>query len=475
MGFCVPKTLATWFSPSLGVKQRSKGASAVAAAAYRACIKLTDERTGDIHDYTHKQGHVKTFTIGPYENVNDLWQAAEKSETRKNSIVARELITPLPNDWNDSQREKFVREFAESLRKKYGVAVQVSLHRQNNNNKNEHAHIMFTTRLVNDAGEFLDKTRSLDIGRDTKDKEGNVTKGELSKLREHVCEMMNRHADEYGNDFYVHAGKFNEIEGMEDHVSLKHVPFVSKDKIHEESNYDVVQKAQEHNARVIEYRKLKKESKEAEAERAQLESEIADDLKREEEKREYYVAEVPVVAPVVKSNLFFDPNSKDEVFISSEYRIAHEKQERLLFQKLDLEKQRGEWLKRFKEKKKEEPAHEFNFIKRETRKSKERHAAWVDEINDMRRGYQECSKKLDERKTALADEKLQKNAEAYRAATAHNERIKQERENELNARIEQQRLEREAAEKSNRVDWGAGLEESNPRSQSQTSSIGYSM
>ena len=76
---------------------------------------------------------------------------------------------------------------------------------------------------------------------------------------------------------------------------------------------------------------------------------------------------------------------------------------------------------------------------------------------------------------ALSDETLQQNAEAYRAATAHNERIKQERETELNARIEQQRLEREAAEKSNRVDWGAGLEESNPRSQSQTSSIGYSM
>lgn len=475
MGFCVPKTLATWFSPSLGVKQRSKGASAVAAAAYRACIKLTDERTGEIHDYTHKQGHVKTFTVGPYENVNELWQAAEKSETRKNSVVARELIIPLPNDWDDSQREKFVREFAEYLRAKYGVAVQVSLHRQNNNNKNEHAHIMFTTRAVNDAGKFLDKTRELDIGRDAKDKEGNVTKGEISKLREHICEMMNRHADEYGNDWYVHAGKFNEIAGMEDHVSLKHVPFVSKDKLHEESNYDVVRKAQEHNARVIEYRKLKQESKEVGAERTQLEREIKDDLRREEEKRMKYVADVPTVAPLVKSNLFFDPSSKDEVFISDEYRVAHEKQERLLFQKLDLERQQGEWLNRFKEKKKEEPEHEFNFIKRETRKSKERHAAWVNEMNEMKRGYQECSKKIGERKTALSDETLQQNAEAYRAATAHNKIVKDEKERELNERIEQQRLEREAVENSNRVDWGAKLDESNHRSQSQTSSIGYSM
>ena len=31
--------------------------------------------------------------------------------------------------------------------------------------------------------------------------------------------MMNRHAEEYGNDWYVYAGKFSEIEGMEDHVA----------------------------------------------------------------------------------------------------------------------------------------------------------------------------------------------------------------------------------------------------------------
>ena len=131
------KTLATWFSPSLGVKQRSKGASAVAAAAYRACIKLTDERDGKTHDYTHKTGHVKTFTVGPFDDINELWQAAEKSETRKNSVVARELIVPLPCDWTDKQREDFVREFAEYLRVKYGVALQASLHRPGKDSKNE--------------------------------------------------------------------------------------------------------------------------------------------------------------------------------------------------------------------------------------------------------------------------------------------------------------------------------------------------
>ena len=36
--------LATWFNPSLQVMQRSKGRSAVAAAAYRSCTFLHDKR-----------------------------------------------------------------------------------------------------------------------------------------------------------------------------------------------------------------------------------------------------------------------------------------------------------------------------------------------------------------------------------------------------------------------------------------------
>ena len=34
---------------------RSAGRSATAAAAYRAGVEITDERTGLVHDYTRKQ------------------------------------------------------------------------------------------------------------------------------------------------------------------------------------------------------------------------------------------------------------------------------------------------------------------------------------------------------------------------------------------------------------------------------------
>ncbi len=41
---------------SAGMIRRSRGRSATAAAAYRAGEKITDERTGLVHDYREKGG-----------------------------------------------------------------------------------------------------------------------------------------------------------------------------------------------------------------------------------------------------------------------------------------------------------------------------------------------------------------------------------------------------------------------------------
>ena len=44
---------------------RSAGRSATAAAAYRAGVEITDERTGEIHDYTRKGGVESAALILP--------------------------------------------------------------------------------------------------------------------------------------------------------------------------------------------------------------------------------------------------------------------------------------------------------------------------------------------------------------------------------------------------------------------------
>ena len=208
------KSLATWFTPSLQTISRSAGRSAVAAAAYRACVKLIDQTTGLIHDYTKKKGHVETILIGA-DDISELWNKAELAETRKNSTVARELMLPLPDQWTDNERRECVRDIAQHLRDTYGVAVSGSIHAPNKHHRNNHVHMMFTTRTVDELGQFGKKTRILD----------DMKTGEVSKLREAVCKIVNAHAEKLDSDFYVYAGKFSDID--KNHIPTKHIPITA--------------------------------------------------------------------------------------------------------------------------------------------------------------------------------------------------------------------------------------------------------
>ena len=208
------KSLATWFTPSLQTISRSAGRSAVAAAAYRACVKLVDQTTGLIHDYTRKGGHVETILIGS-DDISELWNKAELAETRKNSTVARELMLPLPDQWTDNERRECVRDIAQHLRDTYGVAVSGSIHAPNKHHRNNHVHMMFTTRTVDELGQFGKKTRILD----------DMKTGEVKNLREAICKIVNAHAEKLGSDFYVYAGKFLDIDPT--HIPTKHIPIQS--------------------------------------------------------------------------------------------------------------------------------------------------------------------------------------------------------------------------------------------------------
>lgn len=218
--------LATWFTPMLKVISRAKGHSATAASAYRACTRITDERTGKVHDYRKKRGHVTTFLFGA-SDASKLWNDAEKSETRMNSTVGRELILPLAHEWTDKQREDYCREIAKNLQMDYDVAVQCSIHRPIKG-LNNHGHFLFSTRTVDKDGVFGKKTRILD----------DLKTGEVSRLREKVCEIMNKHAKRNGNDWYVYAGKYSDVEV--DHIPTVHIPHnTSKERKEELKNQNL--------------------------------------------------------------------------------------------------------------------------------------------------------------------------------------------------------------------------------------------
>jgi len=136
--------------------QRSKGSSAVAAAAYRSASKLVDERTGEIHDYTKKEHVDFGAIIGWLDTRETLWNAAEAAENRKDATTAREYEVSLPVELSNPQQRALTIKYGFWLYEEYGVAVDINIHKINS--LNPHAHILTTTRIVIDEQTLTDKS-----------------------------------------------------------------------------------------------------------------------------------------------------------------------------------------------------------------------------------------------------------------------------------------------------------------------------
>lgn len=156
-------------SASVQSISRSGGRSATAAAAYRTGQKITDERTGQIHDYTRKGGVVDLAMYlpngAPAMTTAELWNKAESAENRKNSQVARELLVALPHELTEVQRRELVDAIAGAMVERYGVAAEAAIHRPGaeGDQRNHHVHLMFTTRRMDASGQLTEKTRELDV------------------------------------------------------------------------------------------------------------------------------------------------------------------------------------------------------------------------------------------------------------------------------------------------------------------------
>ena len=177
------------FHLSVKTISRSSGRSAPGAAAYRAAAKIAEIRTGIVHDYTRKKG-VEFCEIvlpsGAPEEFRDrgiLWNAAESSETRKNSTVAREFEVALPVELSPEQRVELVRDFAKAIVARHLCAVDFAIHAPGGKGdpRNFHAHVLCTTRRIWSQG-FGEKTRELD----------DRKTGEVAAWRKRWEELENR-------------------------------------------------------------------------------------------------------------------------------------------------------------------------------------------------------------------------------------------------------------------------------------------
>lgn len=189
------------FHLEFNIVKRSEGKSAVAKAAYHARARLTDERTGDTYDYSHKTDLYGHFILAPtnapahiIENSSALWNEVEKVERQKNGQTARYFNVAIPKELNNDDKKKLVLEYCQKNFVDEGMIADIAFHDLDSDNP--HAHVMLTLKTIDQNG-FGKKNR------DWNDK-ANVT-----KWRESWANLSNS---------YLEAAN---IEERIDHRSLK--------------------------------------------------------------------------------------------------------------------------------------------------------------------------------------------------------------------------------------------------------------
>ncbi|EDG0478373.1 hypothetical protein B5O01_22775 [Salmonella enterica subsp. enterica serovar Newport] len=195
------KTMAI-FHMSAQTISRSKGHSSVAAAAYRHGEKLTDEHTGEIHDYSKKKGVPDSVILIPdgadrnFLKPEYLWNTIEKSEKRKDAQLAREFNIALPVEMTDEQKKALAIDFCNENFVKNGMIADIAFHKLDSDNP--HFHVMLTTRkLTPDGAGFGQKVREWN------------SKEQLQEWRKSWADTANEHLQAAGIDARI------------DHRSLK--------------------------------------------------------------------------------------------------------------------------------------------------------------------------------------------------------------------------------------------------------------
>ena len=171
---------------------RSAGRSVVAAAAYRSGEKLICDYYGKEQDYTKiRCGTHPNICPRKYKSKlidrQKLWNKVEQVERRKDALLAREFEIAFPSELNAEQRQALLSDLCQELVKRHGVIVDAAIYAPHieggSDDRNYHAHVMFTTRAISKTGDFESK-KYRDFSRD----DGTKT---VSHWREHFADLVN--------------------------------------------------------------------------------------------------------------------------------------------------------------------------------------------------------------------------------------------------------------------------------------------
>jgi Ti-type conjugative transfer relaxase TraA len=145
---------------SAKVISRANGSSAVASAAYRAALRLEDDRLGRSHDFTNKAGVVHSEVMAPegsperWQDRETLWNEVEAGEVRKDAQLAREIEFAIPREMSQAQGVELARDFVQREFVDRGMVADLNVHWDIGPDglAKPHAHVMLSMREATPEG-----------------------------------------------------------------------------------------------------------------------------------------------------------------------------------------------------------------------------------------------------------------------------------------------------------------------------------
>lgn len=146
------------------IVKRSEGMTSVAKAAYHARTRITDDRIGEVFDFSHRtdlHGHIILAPVSApshiVESSSALWNEVERVERQNNGQTARYFDVAIPVELNNDDKKKLVAEYCQKNFVDKGMIADIAFH--DLDGKNPHAHVMLTLKTITAAG-FGKKDRS---------------------------------------------------------------------------------------------------------------------------------------------------------------------------------------------------------------------------------------------------------------------------------------------------------------------------
>jgi hypothetical protein len=143
--------IAAWYHAHQDSVKRSDGKSSVGLIAYITGQSLKDERTATWCSRNHPGEVLGWGTIAPCwapeyltddAQLSKAWNDVERSETRKNSIVAVHWNVAGSREFSEEDHTAVAREIATRIMQRYGVIVTYGIHKPTDHGDDRNWHYL---------------------------------------------------------------------------------------------------------------------------------------------------------------------------------------------------------------------------------------------------------------------------------------------------------------------------------------------